>query len=69
MEVLIESMYERIKRMNKEEMQDFIYWVYMNGNADGKDNLCDTYGNSYFGGAMLDKDMAEVMPKVYELYA
>lgn len=66
----METMYERIKRMTKEEMQDFIYWVYKNGNADGMENLCDDYGNhSYFGGAMLDMDMADVMPKVYELYA
>lgn len=61
------KMYERIKNMTKEQMSDFIYWVYMNGNADEKDNLCDTYGNSYFGGALLDMDADDVMPKVYDL--
>lgn len=69
MEDLPMNMYEHIKNMSVEEMQKFIYWVYMNGNADGKDNLCDTYSNSYFGGAMLDMDVDDVMPKVYELYA
>ena len=65
----METMYERIKRMSKEEMRDFIYWVYMNGNEDGKENCCDTYGNhTYFGGYMLDKDADDVMPKVRELY-
>lgn len=63
------DMYKRIKCMNREEMQDFIYWVYMNGNADGKENCCDTYGNSYFGGAMLNMDADDVMSKAYELYA
>lgn len=62
------NMYERIKSMTKEEMQDFVYWVYMNGNADGEENLCDSYGNSYFGGAMLDMDADDVMSKVCELY-
>lgn len=64
------DMYNRIKNMTREEMQGFIYWVYKNGNADGAENLCDSYGNgSYFGGAILDMDAEDVMSKVYELYA
>lgn len=63
------NMYMRIKNMSVEEMRDFIYWVYKNGNADGAENLCDDYSwSSYFGGAMLCKDADDVMPKVYELY-
>ena len=50
------NMYERVKNMCMEEMQKFVYWVYMNGVTDGKNNLCDTYGNSYHGGAMLRAD-------------
>lgn len=65
----METMYERIKRMTKEEMQNFIYWVYKNGNEDGRENCCDDYGNhTYFGGHILDKDADDVMPKVQELY-
>ena len=64
------DMYNCIKNMTREQMRDFIYCVYMNGNADGNENLCDDYGNhTYFGGAMLYMDMADVMPKVHELYS
>ena len=62
------TMYEFIKDMSMEEMQRFIYWVYMNGINDGKENFCDTYGNSYFGGAMLTKDAKEVMWDVLAYY-
>ena len=63
-------MYERIKIMTKEEMREFIYWVYKNGHEDGLENLCDDYVScTYFGGAMLEMDMADVMPKVHELFA
>ena len=65
----MEEFYERIKRMTKEEMQDFIYWVYMNGNNDSRENCCDTYGyQSYFGGFVLNKDADEVMQKIKEFY-
>jgi hypothetical protein len=64
----METMYERIKRMTKEEMKDFIYWVYLNGVADEVDNIRDTYELGYFGGAMLDMDADDVMSKVHELY-
>lgn len=66
----METMYERIKRMDKCEMQDFIYWVYKNGNVDGMENLCDDYGKqSYFGGAMLDMDVNDVMPKFCDFFS
>lgn len=59
----METMYERIQRMTFEEMQQFVYWVYMNGNEDGADNFCDSPGfMSYFGGAMLLESASEVMP-------
>ena len=66
---LHETMYDRIKRMTPDEMRQFIYWVYRNGNEDGKTNSCDSPG-AYFGGAMLHKDVREVMPnnKVEELW-
>lgn len=57
----MDTMYECIKKMDMEEMRDFIYWVYMCGNKDGEENLCDTYGDSYFGGAMLSMDAEDVM--------
>lgn len=64
----METMYERIKSMTREEMQDFVYWVYKNGNLDGQDYLCDDYGNgSFFGGAMLDMDAEYIMEKLHEL--
>lgn len=56
------NMHERIKAMTQEEMREFIYWVYMNGNKDGEMNLCDSPAASYFGGAMLEYDAKEVMP-------
>lgn len=62
------DMYNCIKSMTREQMQDFIYWVYMNGNKDGEENLCDDYGNSYFGGAMLDMSADDVLPEVHKFY-
>ena len=56
------NMHERIKNMTHDEMREFIYWVYMNGNEDGKQNLCDSPVSSYFGGAMLQYNVSEVMP-------
>ena len=57
-----ELMYYRIKRMTPEEMREFIYWVYMNGNEDGQKHLQDSPERSYFGGAMLLKDAKDIMP-------
>lgn len=59
----METMYERIKRMNMYEMKEFIYWVYMNGNEDGKEYRRDSGGfTSYFCGGMLNKPVNDVMP-------
>lgn len=59
------TMCERVKRMTPEEMQHFVYWVYMCGNKDGSMGLGDSPPGgliSYFGGAMLNMDSTEVMP-------
>lgn len=64
------DMYNCIKNMNEEQMKNFVYWVYKNGVADGIDGAWDDYCiYSYFGGAMLNMDANDVLPKVYELYA
>ncbi len=66
----METMYERIKRMTEEEMSEFIYLVYLYGNKDGKDNLCDSPYCSYFGGHVLALNAKKLMPndKVEDLY-
>lgn len=56
-----ETMYDRIKRMTKEEMRQFVYWAYLCGNRDGAKNLEDS-PNSYFGGHMLNLEAKTVMP-------
>ena len=58
-------MYERIKQMTKEEMQKFIYWVYLCGNADGKEGLQDST-DGLFGGHILDMSAEELMPNGVE---
>ena len=57
------TMSERVKAMSPEELRQFVYWVYLCGNRDGRKYLEDSPGNwSFFGGAMLSMDSAEVMP-------
>lgn len=58
------TMYNRIKSMTPSEMQDFIYWVYLHGNRDGREGCQDSYGAlcSYFGGYMLTLPDREVIP-------
>lgn len=59
----METMYERIKRMSENEMEAFIYWVYMNGNKDGFKGYCDSPSKcSYFGGYMLTQEREIIMP-------
>ena len=38
----METMYDRIKRMDKHELAEFIYVIYQVGVKDGKQNLCDS---------------------------
>ena len=66
----METMYERIKRMTESEMKEFVYAVYLCGNYDGKENLCDSPTGSYFGDHMLTLNARELMPNdsVDELY-
>lgn len=59
----METMYDRIKRMTLGEMKEFVYWVYMNGNKDGEENICDSGGfETYFGGFVLTIPANELMP-------
>lgn len=59
----MKTMFNRIKQMDESEMKSFIYWVYLCGNEDGKKMLCDSIGDcSYFGGAMMEMEVTEVMP-------
>lgn len=48
----METMYDRIKRMDKHEFAEFIYVVYQVGVRDGEQNLCDSpmgfFGCGYF---------------------
>lgn len=55
------TLYERIKQMTIEEMQVFMYWVYLSGNKDGSEDLQDS-PNGYFGGHFLTLDVNEVIP-------
>lgn len=38
----METMYDRIKRMDKHELAEFIHVVYQVGVKDGEQNLCDS---------------------------
>ena len=48
----METMYDRIKRMDKHELAEFIYIIYQVGVKDGEQNLCDSpmgfFGCCYF---------------------
>ena len=54
------NMYERVKEMTLEEMKAFVYWVYTNGNNDGKDGLQDDE-SGYFGGYVLELPAEDVL--------
>lgn len=56
------TMHERVKRMSPEELRQFVYWVYLCGNRDGRQYMEDSPVVSYFGGVMLNMDSTEVMP-------
>lgn len=56
-----ETMFERIKQMTNEETKEFVYWVYMCGNEDGRQGLCDSE-SGFFSGYVLNKQANELMP-------
>lgn len=56
----MQSMYERIKSMSEDEMQQFIYWVYLNGTSDGSKGLEDS-PSGYFG-IIIHRNVNEIMP-------
>lgn len=58
----METMYQRIKRMTEGEMRSFVYLVYMCGNRDGKDGLCDSPNKSYFGTELMNINAKDLMP-------
>lgn len=58
----METMYDRVKRMSYEEMRKFIYIVYLCGNEDGKEMMCDSPSFSYFGDGFLHIKVEDLMP-------
>lgn len=58
----METMYDRIKRMNLAEMQKFVYAVYLAGVNDGKCDEGYDDVDGYFGGYFLSKDVGSIMP-------
>lgn len=66
----METMYDRIKRMDKHELAEFIYVVYQVGVKDGEQNLCNS-PTDFFGCCYFLNDNAKVwMPndKPKDLY-
>lgn len=57
----METMYDRIKSMTKDEMRKFIYWVYKAGVKDGENDTCDS-ANGFFGGHIIDMPAEELIP-------
>ena len=60
-EEMPKTMYDRIKEMTRDEMQQFIYWVYLMGNKDGRIGFADS-SLGFFGGVILDVPVEELMP-------
>lgn len=66
----METMYDRIKRMDKHELAEFIYVVYQAGVKDDEQNLCD-YPMGFLGCGYFLNDNAKIwMPndKLKDLY-
>ena len=56
---------ERIKQMTHKELQNFIYWVYQNGQIDNANGCEDSPGEwSYFGGAILNYSADKVIEEI-----
>lgn len=62
----MKTVYDRIKEFSCEEMRDFIYWIYMMGQADCERGLQDDE-SGYFGGAILNYDANNIPENVSEL--
>ena len=56
----MKTAYDKVKEMSLEEMETFIYWVYMNGNLDGQYSHEDSPYTSYFGGQLLRSKSSEI---------
>ena len=60
---------ERIKKMSHRELQNFIYWVYQNGQMDAKMGAEDSPGDwSFFGGAILNRPATDVIEMIDDYY-
>lgn len=66
----METMYERIKRMSEQEMGEFLYIIYLIGNDDGSEMLCDSPESSYFRNKLVHNKANDLMPNdsVSDLY-
>ena len=66
----METMYERIKRMSEKEMGEFLYAIYLFGNKDGSEMLCDSPESSYFKNNLINAKANNLMPSdnVSDLY-
>ena len=56
------------EHMSLEEMETFIYWVYMNGNLDGQYSHEDSPYTSYFGGQLLKSKSSEIPESIDDLW-
>lgn len=67
-----ETMYDRIRNFSKEEMTEFVYWVYIKGNYDGDCHWQDHATNGfqdYFTGRLLCLDADRLIPNgVHDLW-
>ena len=60
---------EYIRKMSHKELQNFIYWVYLNGWEDHSMGAEDSPGDwSFFGGAILKYDAKDVIEKLDNYY-
>lgn len=49
------TVYEKVKAMTLDELNDFLQWVYMTGNLDGF-NGCSDGEIDFFGARLLKSD-------------
>ena len=66
----METLYDRIKRMDKHELAELIYVVYQAGVKDGEQNLCDSPAGFFGCGYFLNDNAKAWMPndKPEDLY-